>query len=39
MIRVYSGAAGKIKAAIYNHNNRDDMPVNRLRSNDEPADC
>lgn len=39
MIKVYSGVAGKVKVAIYDHNNRDDVPMNRLSSNDEPVDC
>ena len=39
MIKVFSGAAGKVKVAIYEHNNRDDIPMSKLSSNDQPVDC
>jgi hypothetical protein len=39
MIRVYSGSTGKIKVALYDHNNKDDMPLSKLRSNDEAVPC
>jgi Tol biopolymer transport system component len=39
MIKVYSGAAGKVKAAIYDHNAKDDAPLGKLSANNEPVPC
>lgn len=39
MIRVYSTRAGNVKAAIYDHDNKADLPLNKLSSMDEPVPC
>ena len=39
MIKVYSTKAGNVKAAIYSHNNKDDVPLDKLSSNDQPVPC
>jgi hypothetical protein len=39
MIKVYSTKAGNVKAAVYSHNNKDDVPLEKLSSNDQPTAC
>jgi len=39
MIKVYSTKAGNVKAAVYDHNAKDDLPMTRVSSNNDPTSC
>lgn len=38
-MKVYSAVGGNVKAAIYDHNAKNDMPMSKLSSNNEPTPC
>ncbi len=39
IIKVYSSKAGNVKAAIYEHDAKNDLPAKKLNSNDSPTAC